>query len=223
MAEESTKVLTDTIEPTIAPAPEEPLFTRPVLVNGPLPDVEYPVKIVYCGNCGLPPEFCMYYPTEKEKCMTWLEGNIPDLFERLSLDAKGTSSKGGPKVVSAGDSKDGPDSQNGETGGKSQKRGGKANKPPKKKESEKRICLSRSNRGKKKYVTLITGLKTSYDIDLKEAAKVFASKFACGSSVTGADEIVIQGDVKDDLYDYILEKWTFIDEDAVEDLGEVKR
>lgn len=45
------------------------------------------------------------------------------------------------------------------------------------------------------------------DIDLKVAAKFFGSKFACGSSVTGEDEIVIQGDIKDDLLDVIPEKW----------------
>lgn len=45
------------------------------------------------------------------------------------------------------------------------------------------------------------------DIDLKVAAKLFGTKFACGSSVTGDDEIVIQGDVKDDLFDFIPEKW----------------
>lgn len=45
------------------------------------------------------------------------------------------------------------------------------------------------------------------DIDLKIAAKFFGSKFACGSSVTGDDEIVIQGDVKDDLFEVIPEKW----------------
>ena len=45
------------------------------------------------------------------------------------------------------------------------------------------------------------------DIDLKVASKFFATKFSCGSSVTGEDEIVIQGDVKDELFDIIPEKW----------------
>lgn len=45
------------------------------------------------------------------------------------------------------------------------------------------------------------------DIDLKVAAKFFGQRFACGSSVTGEDEIVIQGDVKDELFDVIPEKW----------------
>lgn len=81
------------------------------------------------------------------------------------------------------------------------------------------------------------------DIDLKAASKFFAQKFACGSSLTGADEIVVQGDVKDDLIDLLAEKWPQvytvsssmdtricnmqyrlqIDEDTIEDLGDQKR
>lgn len=61
------------------------------------------------------------------------------------------------------------------------------------------------------------------EIDLKVAAKFFGSKFACGSSVTGEDEIVIQGDVKDDLFDVIPDKWPEIDPDYIEDLGDQKR
>lgn len=63
----------------------------------------------------------------------------------------------------------------------------------------------------------------SVEIDLKVAAKFFGSKFACGSSVTGDDEIVIQGDVKDDLFDVIPDKWPEIDPDFIEDLGDQKR
>lgn len=48
---------------------------------------------------------------------------------------------------------------------------------------------------------------TLSDIDLKKAAKIFAQKYSCGSSVTGPDEIVIQGDVVDDLLEFIPEKW----------------
>ena len=49
--------------------------------------------------------------------------------------------------------------------------------------------------------------KRFLDIDCKKAAKAFAQKYSCGSSVTGPDEIVIQGDVLDDLLDFIPEKW----------------
>lgn len=87
---------------------------------------------------------------------------------------------------------------------------------------EKKICVSRSMRGKKKSVTVVTGL-SSFGIDLKVASKFFGQKFACGSSQTGDDEIVIQGDVKDDLFEVIPEKWKEIDEDFIEDLGDQKR
>lgn len=44
-------------------------------------------------------------------------------------------------------------------------------------------------------------------VDLKKAAKLFATKFACGSSVTknpqGQDEIVVQGDVSGDIVEMI--------------------
>lgn len=46
------------------------------------------------------------------------------------------------------------------------------------------------------------------DIDLKKAAKLFANRFATGSSVSknnqGEDEIVIQGDVADEVRLLIL-------------------
>ncbi|VDO81700.1 unnamed protein product [Soboliphyme baturini] len=91
---------------------------------------------------------------------------------------------------------------------KRQKRGGKGVVKAKKVTATdmQPITLSRAPRGKNKFVTVVVGL-ASYGIDLKVASKYFAQKFACGSSVTGADEIVIQGDVKDDLFDLIPEKW----------------
>lgn len=47
----------------------------------------------------------------------------------------------------------------------------------------------------------------AFGIDLKKAAKQFASKFATGASVTknaqGLDEVVVQGDVSDEIVDMI--------------------
>ncbi|KAF5293779.1 hypothetical protein FQA39_LY03264 [Lamprigera yunnana] len=134
------------------------------LVGGPKQGVNYPIDVLYCGNCSMPIEYCEYYP-EYERCKQWLERNLPTEFEKI-------------KVID--DSAEGA----GDEEKKRQKRGG---------------------------------------IDLKVAAKFFGTKFACGSSVTGDDEIVIQGDVKDDLFDVIPEKWPEIDEDLIEDLGDQKR
>jgi translation initiation factor 1 (eIF-1/SUI1) len=49
--------------------------------------------------------------------------------------------------------------------------------------------------------------KLHVDIELKKAAKFLAQKFATGASVTknaqGQDEIVVQGDVSDDVLELI--------------------
>lgn len=105
---------------------------------------------------------------------------------------------------------------------KRQTRGGKAQGPKPKKQAEKKLEVFRSNRGKKKFVTVIVGMAT-FGVDLKEASKHFSKKFACSSSVTGADEIVVQGDVKDELIDLIPEKFPEIDADLIEDGGDQKR
>jgi density-regulated protein DRP1 len=137
-----------------------------------------------------------------------MEDNLTDEMRALYL---GESEDG------EGDGKEGGEEK------KRQKRGGKGViKAKKKTEKVHKVSLSRAPRGKKKYVTVVTGLAT-YDVDLKKASKMFGSRFACGSSVTGDDEIVIQGDVKDDLFDFIPEKWPEIDEDTIEDLGDLKR
>lgn len=170
---------------------------------GPLSGVNYPLQILYCGECSMPIEYCEYYPNY-EKCKDWLQKNMPSEFTKVQIgDDQGSGA--------------------GEEEKKRQKRGGKGQiKAKKKVEKEKKVCLFRSSRGKKKFVTVVTGLST-FDLDLKDAAKFFAHKFSCGSSVTGDDEIVIQGDVKDELFDIIMEKWPEIDDDSIDDLGDHSR
>lgn len=173
------------------------------LINGPIEGVNYPLKVVYCGECSLPLEYCSLYG-DFAKCKEWLEKNLPDLFDEMYVNEETENKDGGV---------------DGEK--KRQKRGGKALVKPKSKKIDRKIGLARASRGKKKYVTVVTGMST-FEVDLKDATKFFASKFACGSSVTGPDEIVIQGDVKDDLFEIICEKWPDIDEDLIEDLGDRK-
>lgn len=183
---------------------------------GPQPGVKYPIQVSYCGNCSMPFEFCENYP-DYEGCKAWLAKNLPDQFEKMSVGAGGGGGTGGG--AEGGDGVEGESDEK-----KRQKRGGKGMVKAKKKEAdvEKRIVLSMAPRGKKKAVTVVQGMKT-FGIDLKVASKFFSQKFACSSSVTGDDEIVIQGDVKDELFDILPEKWPEIDEDLIDDIGEKKR
>merc|ERR1712098_1031690 len=102
---------------------------------------------------------------------------------------------------------------------KRQTRGGKASKAKKKADAkEPKVQLASSSRGKRT-TTLVIGLSTC-GVKVKEAAKFFANKFAAAASVTGEDEILIQGDAKDDLFDIIEEKFN-VDPDFIHDIGTV--
>ena len=85
--------------------------------------------------------------------------------------------------------------------------------------------IKRIERNKRKFVTSVRGLEAfgmvpyvctpgstvtlEIGVDLKKAAKLFAQRFATGGSVTknaaGIDEIVVQGDVSQEIYDMIAE------------------
>lgn len=76
--------------------------------------------------------------------------------------------------------------------------------------AEAMVLIKRVERNKRKYVTVVSGIE-EHGLDLKKVAKELGKKFATGSSVTktaaGGEEITIQGDVSDDLYDWFVEKY----------------
>jgi density-regulated protein DRP1 len=81
-------------------------------------------------------------------------------------------------------------------------------------------------RNKRKYVTEVSGLE-SFGLDLKKTAKEFGKKFATGSSVTktaaGGEEITVQGDVSDDIFDWLTENHGSIPEDNIELIEDKKK
>lgn len=97
-------------------------------------------------------------------------------------------------------------------------------------ESEKRaaskVYIKRVERNKRKFVTEVSGLE-HFGIDLKKVAKEFGKKFATGSSVTktaaGGEEITVQGDVSDDLFDWLLDHHKQIPEDNIELIEDKKK
>jgi len=94
-----------------------------------------------------------------------------------------------------------------------------------KKKEKPTIHISRVQRNKRKYVTIIVGLE-KFGVKLPEAAKLFAKKFSCGSSVVkspgGEDEIDVQGDFTDDIVDFVMEKWDVPEDSIICDDGKHK-
>ncbi|KAB0388139.1 hypothetical protein FD755_003095 [Muntiacus reevesi] len=156
-------------------------------------DADYPLRVLYCGVCSLPTEYCEYMPDLTVE-------NSPKQEAGIS-EGQGTAGEEEEK--------------------KKQKRGGRGQIKQKKKTVPQKVTIAKIPRAKKKYVTRVCGLGT-FEIDLKEAQRFFAQKFSCGASVTGEDAIIIQGDFTDDIIDVIQEKWPEVDDDSIEDLGEVK-
>ncbi|KAG0238335.1 Translation machinery-associated protein 22 [Actinomortierella wolfii] len=170
-------------------------------------------EVLYCGFCTLPPEYCEFGPT-LDKCKEWLKKNDPVAFQILynTLEDQLASTSLGGEDKSEEDKK-------------KAKEAAKIERQLQKK-MQSRVAIKRIERTKKKCVTSVFGLE-NFDVDLKKAAKLFANKFACGASVTknnqGNDEIVVQGDVSDEIFDMILEQWPIVPEDNIDLIEDKKK
>ena len=91
--------------------------------------------------------------------------------------------------------------------------------------AEAMVYIKRVERNKRKYVTAVSGLE-AHGHDLKKVAKDWGKKFATGSSVTktasGTDEIVVQGDNSDDIFDLVVDTMG-VPEDNVECVEDKKK
>ncbi|MCJ1246247.1 Translation machinery-associated protein 22 [Trapelia coarctata] len=174
--------------------------------------------VIYCGVCTLPPEYCEFGGTVK-KCEEWLEKNYPDMHEKLyseeainaslstlSLDAQKRAAKDAAK--------------------KAAKAAAAEERLAEKKASSK-ILIKRVERNKRKYVTAVSGLE-AFGLDLKKVSKDFGKRFATGASVTKmaggvGEEIVVQGDLSDEIWELLVEGEYEVPERNVECVEDKKK
>jgi len=173
--------------------------------------------IVYCGVCTLPPEYCEFGGTVK-KCEEWLQKNHPDMHKKLYSE----------EVLSANLSALSVDAQKRaeKDAAKKTAKAAAAEQREAERKAEAIVLIKRVERNKRKYVTVVSGLE-EHGLELKKVAKELGKKFATGSSVTktaaGGEEITVQGDVSDDLYDWLQEKYPEIPEDNLDMKDETKK
>ncbi|KIM97779.1 hypothetical protein OIDMADRAFT_20242 [Oidiodendron maius Zn] len=166
--------------------------------------------IVYCGVCSLPPEYCEFGGTVK-KCQDWLQSIHPDLYNRIwSADALEAATSSLSVEARKRAEKD------------AHKKALKAEAAEAKQAAtiaSSKVIIKRVERNKRKFVTAVSGLE-AFGLDNKKVAKDFGKKFATGSSVTkipsGGEEIVVQGDVSDEIEEFLLENYKVIPEDNIE-------
>ncbi|KAK3191555.1 Translation machinery-associated protein 22 [Lecanicillium sp. MT-2017a] len=174
-------------------------------------------NVTYCGVCTLPPEYCEY-GGKVRKCQEWLEANQKEMYDRiwsaealeaatasLSVEAQKRAAKDAQKKTAKAEAQEAKQAD---------------------KLAKSVVTIKRIERNKKKFVTAVIGLE-AFGMDLKKCAKDFGKKFATGSSVTkvpsGGEEIVVQGDVSDELEEFILEKYKEIPEDNIEFVDDKKK
>eukprot|EP01111_Echinosteliopsis_oligospora_P002127 TRINITY_DN1310_c7_g1_i1.p1 TRINITY_DN1310_c7_g1~~TRINITY_DN1310_c7_g1_i1.p1 ORF type:complete len:186 (+),score=57.03 TRINITY_DN1310_c7_g1_i1:74-631(+) len=170
------------------------------------------VVVEYCPVCSLPTEYCEYGPSY-EKCKQHAsEHGTTSSSSSSSTSTAEIEEKTSNLTVNTAD--DRPPTETEKKGEPEVKLlpGGK-----KKKTEVPSVTVARTQRNKRKFVTTVTGLE-SFGIKLGDAAKLFAKKFSCGSSVVKGptvEEIDVQGDVLHEIVEFILEKYEQIDINSV--------
>ncbi|KAI9223276.1 mitochondrial translation initiation factor [Blastocladiella britannica] len=161
-------------------------------------------NVLYCDICSLPPEYCEFNTTQK-KCKDWLQGAYPELFEQL-YNAVGEAGVENLTLTPASKPKDTSDKLERKLEAAAEKK------------RKAQVVIKTEKRKGKKVVTVITGLEV-FGVDLKAASKLFAQKFATGSSTgksaEGLGEIVIQGDVPDEVMELIVDRFPDVPEDNI--------
>lgn len=171
-----------------------------------------------------------------KKCKEWLEKNHPDMHERLY--SQGTSHTAvyllfqephtRAEAVEASMATLSVDAQKraAKDAQKKEAKAAAAEARDHEKKMTSKILIKRVERNKRKYVTAVSGLE-AHGLDLKKVAKDFGKKFATGSSVTktasGGEEIVVQGDVSDEIYDWITETYEDIPEENIDCIEDKKK
>ncbi|XP_039121148.1 translation machinery-associated protein 22 [Dioscorea cayenensis subsp. rotundata] len=181
-----------------------------------------PVRVLYCGVCGLPAEYCEFGP-DFEKCKPWLRVNAADLYpDLLNEDNQKDVDKAAEQLQSVGISSSGDGggaSAAAASGGTSKpeevKRlpGGKI-----KKKEKQEVVIEKIVRNKRKCVTVVKGLEL-FGVKLSDASKKLGKKFATGASVvkgpTEKEQIDVQGDIAYDIVEFLTETWPDVPETAI--------
>ncbi|XP_073006920.1 translation machinery-associated protein 22-like isoform X2 [Typha latifolia] len=159
-----------------------------------------PVRVVYCGVCGLPAEYCEFGP-DFAKCKD--DKEVEKAAEKLQAVGIGGGAGGD---VSGGASTSKQEEVKRLPGGKI------------KKKEKQEVVIEKIVRNKRKCVTVVKGLDL-FGVKLSDASKKLGKKFATGASVvkgpTEKEQIDVQGDISYDIVEFITDTWPDVPESAI--------
>lgn len=180
-----------------------------------------PVRVLYCGVCGLPAEYCEFGP-DFDRCKPWLRQHAPDLYPDLLKEAtEKEADKAADQLQAVGISGEGGGAGEASSGGALAPKQEEVKRLPggkiKKKEKQE-VVIEKIVRNKRKCVTVVKGLDL-FGIKLSDASKKLGKKFATGASVvkgpTEKEQIDVQGDIAYDIVEFLTETWPDVPETAI--------
>ncbi len=152
------------------------------------------MEVEYCPQCTCPPEYCEYVACAR---------GAAEKLEKVALDGDADAS-----TAREGEGGDDAPAAKATEKTKSSKSKSKA--------KAKEVVITRLSRNRRKMITNVVGLE-KFDVNLKDASKMFGKKFACGCSVTkgatGKDELDLQGDYSEQLGELIVSKFDIAEEE----------
>ncbi|XP_047338245.1 translation machinery-associated protein 22 [Impatiens glandulifera] len=172
-----------------------------------------PARVLYCGVCGLPAEYCEF-GSDFEKCKPWLIQHAPELYPDLVKDTNSNEAdKVSDKLQAASISDGAGASSTSKPEEVKRLPGGKI-----KKKDKQEVIIEKVVRNKRKCITTVKGLEL-FGVKLSDASKKLGKKFATGASVvkgpTEKEQIDVQGDISFDIVDFITDTWHDVPESAI--------
>ncbi|OJD19784.1 translation machinery-associated protein 22 [Emergomyces pasteurianus Ep9510] len=172
-------------------------------------------------------QYCEFGGTAK-KCEEWLKSTHPALHERLYSDET-ISANLNTLSLSARE-------RAAKDAAKKEAKAALAETRNQERKAAAKIQIRRVERNKRKYVTVVSGLE-AHGLENKKIAKELGKKFATGSSVTKAvsgvaataqggsgEEITVQGDVSEEILEWLVENYgAKVPEDNVELVEDKKK
>ncbi|ONM28896.1 Translation initiation factor SUI1 family protein [Zea mays] len=190
-----------------------------------------PVRVLYCGVCGLPAEYCEFGP-DFQRCKPWLRAHAPGVYpDDLVAGPSSSGGAGGDRDVDKVGERlqgvgisDGSSSAAGDASASKPEEvkrlpGGKLKKKtvfficgtmnfvsdivPFQLQEKQEVVIEKIVRNKRKCVTVVKGLEL-FGVKLSDASKKLGKKFATGASVVKGPTEKEQIDVQGDIsYDIV--------------------
>ncbi|CAD8049763.1 unnamed protein product [Paramecium primaurelia] len=166
---------------------------------------KHPKLVIYCRICTFPVEFCSFSKTPKE-CKEWLKTSFNELYailypEEFKLEQEKQAAILEQQRLIAQHQL------------LIQPLGKKKRNNTKVKESD-MVYLKVKERNRNKFITTLSGLE-KHGLDIKESSKKISKKFGCGSSINEKGAIELQGDLTEELIEWLPKEYPTIKEDMI--------